>query len=215
MTDMPHSIASAIISGICSSFPPNRPANNPASPFLPSSSSTLFISSPKARTAILCTLFLANPQMASHTTTQIPLRINSSSLMPALFSICSDILLRLTRCFSSSTLTYIQIRDFEMAHHAAMAESTLSLLLVLVIELEPSSLLSGGARRLLAVAPASSIDPPAFSMAARVSAVSAMGEEVDDGAEMTNHLTEPPRRAASMEAISPMPPGGEITTTSG
>jgi len=36
-----------------------------------------------------------------------------------------------------------------------------------------------------------------------------------EGEDTTNHLTDPPRRAASTEAISPIPPGGEITTTSG
>mmetsp|Transcript_7951 Transcript_7951/g.11893 ORF Transcript_7951/g.11893 Transcript_7951/m.11893 type:complete len:109 (-) Transcript_7951:2-328(-) len=54
-------------------------------------------------------------------------------------------------------------------------------------------------------------------MALKVSEVSAIPVDDDDneGAETTNHLTEPPRRAASTEAISPIPPGGEITTTSG
>ena len=75
------------------------------------------------------------------------------------------------------------------------------------------------------MAPASSIDPPDVSIAASVSAVSATTllvpaaaadavELAEEGAEMTNHFTEPPRRAASMEATSPIPPGGEITTTS-
>jgi len=51
-------------------------------------------------------------------------------------------------------------------------------------------------------------------MAASVSAVRAM-LGVLLAADTTNHLTEPPRRAVSMEVISPIPPGGEMTTTSG
>ena len=42
----------------------------------------------------------------------------------------------------------------------------------------------------------------------------AAAEEEGDAAETTNHRTDPPRRAASMDAISPMPPGGEMTTIS-
>jgi hypothetical protein len=54
-------------------------------------------------------------------------------------------------------------------------------------------------------------------MALNVSEVRATPVDDDDkdGAETTNQRTEPPRRAASTEAISPIPPGGDITTTSG
>jgi hypothetical protein len=54
-------------------------------------------------------------------------------------------------------------------------------------------------------------------MALKVSEVRAIPvDETDrEGADTTNHLTAPPRRAASTDAISPIPPGGEITTTSG
>lgn len=31
--------------------------------------------------------------------------------------------------------------------------------------------------------------------------------------ETTNHLTLPPSRAADIDAISPIPPGGDMTTT--
>ena len=115
----------------------------------------------------------------------------------------------------------------ELAHQDAMAVNAL---LSTVLPLPLLSTEAGVARRLSADAPANSNDPPAISMAASVSAVSATclaeyaaaAEDLEDeevvveveGAETTNHLTDPPRRAASMEVISPIPPGGEMTTTS-
>ena len=70
-----------------------------------------------------------------------------------------------------------------------------------------------------AVAPASSNVPPAEAMASTVALDSLTSvpapPAVAEGRETTNHRTDAPSLADSTEAISPMPPGGEMTTTSG
>ena len=119
-----------------------------------------------------------------------------------------------------------------------MAVNDDALLVFLLLPFEISTEADAGTcKRLSAEAPANSKDPPAFSMAVRVSAVSETCFPEDDalgaaakaavvvdlvsvlvvvavGADTTNHFTAPPNRAASMEVISPIPPGGEMTTTS-
>jgi hypothetical protein len=141
--------------------------------------------------------------IASLAATRIPLRIALTSL-PS--SRSSAVFARSTRRFSSSSPSYVQMTDFVPRHHDATADAALF----------PSS---DPSKRLSASEPANSMDPPACSIAAKVSEVRASVDDAADpdgeGADTTNHLTDPPRRAASTDAISPRPPGGEITTTSG
>mmetsp|Transcript_239 Transcript_239/g.521 ORF Transcript_239/g.521 Transcript_239/m.521 type:complete len:434 (-) Transcript_239:40-1341(-) len=192
--------ASPKVSGTSTCFPPKSPSSNPPPFFF--SLPSIISSSPAPNTATFTAPRLA-ALTASRAATLTALLIKFSSFpIPR----SSAVLARSTRRFSSITPSYVHNIESAPRHHVATADDVPS---------TPSPL--PFTRRASAEAPANSMEPPARSMAESVSAVSATSAAPPPapGADTTNHRTDPPRRADSTEAISPMPPGGEMTTRSG
>mmetsp|Transcript_1144 Transcript_1144/g.2717 ORF Transcript_1144/g.2717 Transcript_1144/m.2717 type:complete len:366 (-) Transcript_1144:205-1302(-) len=188
--------ASSSVVGTSMTSPPNKLPRSPFSFF----SSTFTSSSPPRTSTLVAPAEQASAACRAATLMLFLRKFDVSFVV----SRCSAVIPRWTLSASSTHPSYVTSRLDDPAVQLSMLPSA-----------DPGA--PSVPMRESAAAPASSNEPPPEDIASTVAleSLTAFPPAVVEGRETTNHRTEAPSLADSTEAISPMPPGGEMTTTSG